>query len=438
MNASPTCPYCNAVVPVPAGARDGQFLPCPRCGERFPYHGFSAAENGTPPAPGVEAPPPVPDEAMIDRVGEGLRRWSKGAVALLIVGVMVLMAGGGLALALLTQASRRSHDRPPPPEELPPRVRVVAPADLAGLGYLPPDTDLVAAVQVAAMLEEPAGQKFLQRFRPEALLRGQAAEGPALPGNLEEWTGLGPGDLDSLVAGLKVADKVLPPRFILVARARRAFDEQKVLSALRAEREPGSGRQLYRFHVERLGQKPVLWFADDRTLIVALTPEQLAEVPETPRTGPDHLPAPLQEAIRNRLGDGAQVWAAGHATDWEKTTVGFLLAIPRARQLLAPLEQIRTFAVGLRFGDGLSLNGAFQCGDAAAAQKLAERLAAPPGDENGTLLAPLAGSRARTRELAKTLRVAREGKDSRWVTVRAEAGPEAVKAVRPKDLTPPD
>src|SRR4051794_5186786 len=72
-----TCPYCNAYVPMPAGAAPGQRLPCPRCGEAFPYRSPEAGSDGPGPfspngnAPAFLAPMDAPAPP---------RRWSNRAV----------------------------------------------------------------------------------------------------------------------------------------------------------------------------------------------------------------------------------------------------------------------------------------------------------------------------------------------------------------------
>jgi hypothetical protein len=395
-------------VAVPAGTRDGQLVPCPRCGERFAYRGPTVAGNGTvPPAPAADRPPA--GENAVDRLGERLRGASKRSVALVVLVVMVVMAAGGLALALATQQLRRSHDRLPPPDEGVPRVRLVAPADLAGLGYLPPDTDVIAAVHVAEALQEPAGRDFLKRFRPEEAVRDEPEQGPALAGDLEHWTGLALDDLDHVVLGLKVAGGDFPPRTVLVAHTRRRYDDRKVVEALKATRLQSAGRELYRFRLERPPLQPVLWFAGERTLVVALTPEQLAEVPEKPQPGIEPFAAPLQEMLKARLGTGVQAWAVGHADDWERTTAKLALTSLLRDPDRRVLDGVRTFGLALRFDDGLTLTGSCHCADGSAARALAERLVPPEGSDPKR--PPLLGSK-----LARTLKVVRE---DAWLTLQA-------------------
>jgi hypothetical protein len=368
----------------------------------------------------------------VDRVGERLRRWPKQNVALLILGVMALMAAGGLTLALLTQNYRRSNDLTRPPEESPGRVRITAPADLTALGYLPRETDVIVGIHVAEALQEPAGQEFLKRFQPAEALPGQQ-QGPGLPDTLEQWTGLSLDEIDHAVLGLDVANELIP-HMVLVVQTRHRYDPEKVQRALRAARSPEPGKKLFRFHVDTPPVEAVLRFAAERTLIVALNSEDMERVPETPEPGLAHLAPPLQEMLQKRLGPGDQAWAVGHAADWEKTTAKLPLSAVRKddRQVL---EKVRTFAAWLQFGEGLSPNGAFHCTDEPAALALEKYLVGPDGAERKPLR--LLGGRAENeplaRELSRTLKVVRDGD---WVLLQAKAAAETLHPGRGADTRP--
>ena len=99
MSSDLSCPYCNSPAAVPVGAHPGQRIPCPRCGESFPYHG-GTDDYSTAPSPPIAEPPPVPTP----------QRFSNTGIALAVLGVMVLMGLLGLLYALKTEAIRRSYD----------------------------------------------------------------------------------------------------------------------------------------------------------------------------------------------------------------------------------------------------------------------------------------------------------------------------------------
>ncbi len=171
MNNEPlACPYCNALVPLDAGAVVGQRVPCPRCGEAFT----------------LRQPPPVGDvfrRASSRRqsisTAAGPRRRSRrvhrrleagarttGSWQAVVLGVMGLMAAIGLAYALYTQPTRRAYDTalPPPPRRSPladlpaPAPVVTAPAALEALRWLPPDCTLIAGVQLTELRQTEEGR----------------------------------------------------------------------------------------------------------------------------------------------------------------------------------------------------------------------------------------------------------------------------------------
>src|SRR5262249_54991934 len=148
-----TCPYCNARQPPQAGLTAGQRVTCPRCGEAFKV---TTTPAFTPEAPASLPTPPAPSAPPAVRT-KPVR--ANRLVAGVILGVMRVMAGTGLTYALLTVQQRREHDRALPRKSRRPWLTdqptagdVVASADLAGLGYLPPPTGVVAALQVEELL----------------------------------------------------------------------------------------------------------------------------------------------------------------------------------------------------------------------------------------------------------------------------------------------
>jgi hypothetical protein len=392
----------------PAGTRSGQRILCQRCGESFVYQGPDTEGEAT----AQVKPQPV----------AGRPRWSNRGIALTVLGVMFLMAAAGLVLALATVGFRRANDYPKTnPDDALARIKIIAPANLGGLGYLPPDTSLVVGVHVAEALQDPAGSEFLKRFRPGDFLPGNQADlGEAGFGNLEKWTGLSLEELDHLVLGLNVENRAIP-RLTLVVQTRRSYDAEKVRAALKASRGAERGKRiLYKFQPEKLPLEPVVWFAGERTLVVGLSAEDIQAVPADPQPGSEHLSPALREILR-RMGPAAPVWLAGHSEDWDKTTVKLLLdgQKPADRQVLA---RVRTFAAWLQFGEGLRLNAAFDCADAASAEAL-EQYLVPRERKPIALFGNRPEMEAVAKELGQTLKAVRDGT---WLTLQAKASADTL------------
>jgi hypothetical protein len=108
----------------------------------------------------------------------------------------------------------------------------VPPAELAGLGFLPPGTNLVAAVHVAEALETPAGRAFLDR----AELAGSGWH----IADLEKDVGIGRADIDHLVVSVRLVDRQLPHVTVIV-ETRHPYDAGRVLGQLKADRPIKAG-----------------------------------------------------------------------------------------------------------------------------------------------------------------------------------------------------
>jgi hypothetical protein len=484
----PTCPYCNSPALIPAGTAAGQRVPCPRCGESFPYRGPGAEALAARPA----TPPSAPDPPAEPRP------LSNRKVAATVLGVMLVMAGLALAYALHTVMVRRGYDLHLPKSQAvdvplyarialgvyaaalvtalvwgwnrreaapgggpwrqrltvpalglaalvgfglallalqgrPAReaangggaepVRRVPPADLPELGYLPDDTNGLVAVHVAEALHEPVGRQVLARLN----------FGDVGVQGLEGLTGLKLDDLEHVVLGLKL-DDLIPPRMTLVAQTRRPYDPGAVRAALKADRgTPQGGRTLHHFQMPGFGLDAYVWFADERTLVVARRLKDFERVPRTPHPGLDHLPAELQGFLKTRMGPAAQVWAVGHADGWDKVKVAQLgLALLYRTDVLTLFEagrvlpKLRTAGAWLVCGDGVTLRAAFACADEASAKALARYFT--PDDEQGrkTLEAlGMLGKQPLPRALGETLKTVQEGS---WVELQAKAGAEAVRS----------
>jgi hypothetical protein len=407
-----SCPYCNALLTeVDPKTASGRIL-CPRCGETFPF-----VANPLVPFPkregGEEEVPQVIDRSPFSREPEAsasAKRWSNRTIAFLVLALMGSVAILFLGFALQTEHIRREHDemlpkaqtvtipigialvcnvyivalifavvrpkeRPgalpvtillsgltaiivttglmrvhlrrssnPYPEELSPYppITSVAPAHLSGLRYLPADTNMIAAIHVADLLQSETGRNLLDRPGPFA--------------QLEQWIGLPAREVDHVIFGLKVDDRLLP-RLIVIVETLRPFSKRELKEKLKGS---------------RFRDPEAIRFPSDHTFVMGLTSKDLETIPKTPSAGINHLPPPIQTALRERIDKAARIWAVGTSDDWEKTVVlGYLNSLPKETKDV--LKKIQLFAIGLRMDQEMTLTAALKCSDEPAAQAL-ERL----------------------------------------------------------------
>jgi hypothetical protein len=379
----PTCPYCNAQLP--AGA-EGRVL-CPRCGETVSLTRRPSTIQERPDSPW--APPPISfvTEAPTAATSHAANpKRANRIVAGIVLGVMTLMATTGLIYALVTVHVRREHDR-----ELPPKMRKafdifrkketqpsepVAPALLAGLGYLPPGTNVVAGVHVEELLARPAGKE----------LRGQGITigGVALRlDSVKERIGLSANEIDHLLLGVQMReDKDLewtPPAY-LVVRTRKPYDGDSVKKALRASRPhdlpapEGGKRSVYSAKIQDVPL--LLWLADEQTFVLGLF-TKMEDVPLTPQEGASQLPSELRQVLDQRLRAGVPVWLAGHSANWEQTLLPKLLSRWKTVPVLSRFRDVRTFDIALEQGKPVRLIGSFRCADEASARRIEQDELAP-------------------------------------------------------------
>jgi hypothetical protein len=373
---TPTCPYCNAPVTIPAGAAVGQRLTCGRCGEAFSVRpAQKALAEEAAPAQAITAPP----EPRLTLAQYRARfRGRNRAVGLIVLGMMVFMATVGLIFALSTQAERRANDRAlkkrphrPIPEE--PQPGPVAPARLAGLGYLPKGTTVVLALHVAELERDKVGRQVLDQPLPV----GRFA---LRPGQLAQWCGLPRGQVDHVVLGLS-PDETLLARAVLIVRARQPYEARQVQAALGGEPVPAGGRkQLYRFNLPDLGLPAVIWCVDEYTLALALVPSHLDAVPDHPVEGLGALAEDVGPLIEQRVEPGAVLWLAGTFDDQMRKLIKVLA--PHLQQATRErVLSVKSFAGWVQVQETLRAVAVLQMRDDKPAESLAEvvHAAAQPG-----------------------------------------------------------
>jgi hypothetical protein len=473
-----TCPYCNAQFPRPSLAPETTRVTCPRCDETFPRHASALDEAISAQPLALPAPVSqltteentaqrlpahwivqvfvlsvmvgvgslalklaFPDSNTTQRalpfmlvmacVGMVASLWlwffqtsrSNGVIAAFVLGNMVGVALLVLPFALEWTSFRRGNDPKKPPDEPAPLgarqrrgvgVPAVAPAQLAGLGYLPENCNLAAAIHVAELYQKPIGAKLFET-------RKAAADGEPPPpwlieqglGRVEAWTGLNAPAIDHIVFGLRVDDKL--PHLTIVVRTRDPYDPQ-VVAAKQGKIVPIEHlqRKLYQFNTPPLGSG-MLWLADARTLILvwridALTDRDRQDLKDNPRKGADAPPPALRKVLSERLTSGTLIWWSAVDVDQPGLAAGLLPGVAKDKELVKLLKSVRSVTAGLRLQDDAAALASIECEDATSAKRLAELLPQQrlPGLDKPTVAGP-----------------APDGSDA-WVSLQMRGSPEAV------------
>jgi len=402
-----SCPYCNALVPLPDSVDAPQRITCPRCGEPFVPHTADAVGIGDWAA--NTAAPAFVDPSVQTAAA---KRLSNRAIAWTVLGGMFAMATVGLILALATQSDRRRRDSPTVPMTLTP-INTVAPARLAGLGYLPADSDIVAGFHMAELQLIPTSAEFPDAYRIPGAMQ--------FLHDLTHDTGLTNDDLDHAVLSVRIKDRVIP-LVVLIVQTRRAYDVKQLRTGLNANRQSERNKKtLYHFGLSQSKLPAVVWCASSQTIVFGLGEDSLDAVPAEPRVGCDHLSASLQELVKRRIEKVAQFWLAADVSEPSKKPALQLLLGSFGKEDRDLLVKVKAFDFWLRFDKELTLGADLNCLDAEAALAVDESLARFFRD--GKLLARLFGADPRaeafSKAIALSLKPVRQGE---WVTVQGKAG----------------
>lgn len=383
MDSLTCCPYCNSGLGSEAQAR------CPRCGEQLP--GKAAATTL---------------DARRTAGAAGKRR-----TALALLGIMAMMAVMGLSYALYSAKSRQ--ERHPRPRIVPPPVAIARPADLPALGYVPRHAPIVAGVQVAALLQDPAGKALLEK--PPRMLAAalKLIESPGV--KLEE--------IDHVALTFRSAGVLA--ELVVIVRTRLPYDLERVSRAVQpATASLFRKRPLFEYSAPLLG-KTTLWGADEQTLVLAGqlrldgdAPEgniadaetRLQDIPETPQPGTEHLLPTVAQLMDERLPRQAMAWAVGDVERIPGLLTPLLLAAPQSEWL-----SLKRFAMAGFPQDGFTLITSFFTGRQATARQLQatlEEIKLPAGMTNRVEGPPPAADA-----------------EGQWVTMQVRASSEALSAL---------
>ncbi len=376
MSTTPlSCPYCNASIDLPAETSASGRIDCPRCGDSFAIRPADAVVNRLHPTTSsfASGPAAYSDLSPVPALDVPSRR-SNGRLAAIAVGVMLLVAGVGLAFMLKTQAQRRIQDTVRParrPFKQPgvpelsgvPVVESVAPDRLEALGYLPADVNLLVAARIPELAANSIGARMLR----EPLKIGGAEQRLA---DLPSWVGLQAEEIDHLVLGARIKDDIVPP-FYLVIRTVRPHDAEELRKRLNKSKRVASAskKKLFEFRPLKRDIPVHAWFADERTVVLALIAEQLESLPNEPVAELRQFAPELRRVLRERRELVAPIWMAGHSPDWTKTLAA-KLSIGLKKDDWGKLASLRTFGIWIVPDKSLAVKGIFSCKDEAGARVL--------------------------------------------------------------------
>lgn len=274
--------------------------------------------------------------------------------AFLILGIMATMAILALSYALWTTKLRRSRD--PGPRQIAPR----RPSELPGFGYLPKDSDIVIGLHIAEMEQDKkVGQPLLAEPRPAGF--------DWLLKQVTRTSGMEVKEIDHLLVAISLETQ----QATVVVKTRRAFlgDRIKASSVKTSLHE---GLPLYEFEFQPTGAA-LVWWVDDKTAIYTIrvtmpTTEHMKGMSKTPQFPDEVLPAPLHQALKERLAKHQFAWAVGRLD--RLGAIKNLLPLVPGKVNLGAIAEIKTFAFGLEPIEGLTLTGHLQATDAKSAAKV--------------------------------------------------------------------
>jgi hypothetical protein len=317
-----TCPFCNAAVPVPTP------LTCPRCEERLPGGTATAA-----PARAKAAANP-----LWFRVGFPLS-----------CAVSILALVGGLYLVNRGESKPTPVTAPGTATDVGPAT--VPPLGLTGVGYLPSDVQVVAAVQVGPL------QSYAARTNADAK-------------RLLADAGLPPSLFDSLATAGVPLESIHHAALGLTVPPDNALPGVSLAVALTAPPADADGL------VKRLGQIKLFnllpvsaVIANERYLLIGT---DVAVFPKSPRPpGAEHLPKAMRDTIGRFVSPSSVAWLVTDTTSWHDLpgVRGVLLASKRS-DLTPYVKRARSLGVSFSLEPEFTMGLAVRCDTDGSAKAL--------------------------------------------------------------------
>ena len=362
-----TCPFCNTPFDLPE--IPGRVV-CPRCGEAIPAKLLPAVVDN----PIAISSRPGPLETA---PGEPTRR-SYFMVALALI--CVVSAGSGIwYYSTMKTADTVSTDRAPPAATWPP-------ATLKGLRHLPPDSQIVMALQVSPIVQygqrngKPPGAVLADMGLPAEVFAGLRKAGVLLE------------QIDHIIMGVGFSESPLPKLSVVLFLKQPVYSERQFREVLK-----------FRQNADKLGRATVdipglflpmgmhtidettyLFSSDDKTLDRMAGPDPEFDHKKSFGKG-------LQMSL-DSLQLASCAWIITDDLDWANLPI-LKLAAPLLKQPDLPkrLKGIRSLAIGwmpdqMAGGPLMTMNGVVRFADAKMATEFVAR-AEPKFDKDNLSIA---------------------------------------------------
>ena len=340
MSVRVSCPFCNTAFDLPT-VPPSRRTPCPRCGESVPIKQPTTGENavksplpemsrnGEPLEPYLPPPQPAPEvaRALIPLFGLGL------GLVVLVIGIWFFDLFG------------LNRPEPVPTVPAPPKAPTTwPPVAVPGLAYLPPQMNVVAAVQPRAVVA------YAERTQTDAKQLLAKAGVPARVFATLDQLGLPPERVEAVVLGLAVSNENAIPRgFLVLTLTAPPTDEAAFLKGLKASRFVApSGAARYKVD---LGGLPVEMTTASATVYVFATDGKDLEQDwtATKTRGVGHLLTGLRDSFA-KLSPASVVWLATDNADWATMQPIDLASKTLNRpEILTRLAGVRAGAIGVAF-----------------------------------------------------------------------------------------
>ena len=338
-----SCPSCNTAFALPV-LPEHRRATCPRCGDVFPVRG-ELVEQTTGAAAGANQP--QAERARVESLTPAPER--PKTTPSLAIGLGILLGLGVLGGAIWFAFGARHNEKPI--ENAPaPVVAAKPPTELAALGYLRADCNIVFTVQPGPLLD------FAARTKQEPREVLAQAGLPEAARNMIEQLGITLPQIDHIAGGLYLGEGEDALRLALVLVLKQPLaDEATFLKALKAK--PVAGKKSR--HDVVVGRFPLLLARVSPTLwVFGLDEKDFDAVDKSYGPGGSQFRGGVegQPGVRTMIASvppEAAVWvAADDERDWtQKPIVRLMELSPEAKNWLPAMKGGRGGLVAVSFGE---------------------------------------------------------------------------------------